>query len=299
MDLHFGGALARVGLALLCFSLAAPAAAQEAEAGESEARLHFRVGRAYHDSGRFIEAAHEFEEAYRLSPERPELLYNIFVAYRDGGQMRPAADALRNYLERVENVENRDQLGARLAAMERVIARQGTGSDEATEGGGATGSEGSEGTGAGTGAGTESTETTGGGAAGSSSSSSSSSSSTGTDTGGGGGLWVPGFIIGGVGAAAAIAGIITGVLALDARSSLEADYNCDTNGVCDAGFEGARDSGALLAGLTDGLIIGGAVVAVVGVVLAFVLADDGSSDTAHIDFGCSPDGCGATVRGSF
>ena len=116
---HFARA-ALVGL-LVCAS-AAPALAQGED--ESEARMHFRVGRAYYDSGRFLEAAHEFEEAYRQS-DRPQLLYNIFVAYRDAGRLQEAMEALRRYLELVPDAENRDQLTARLAAMERVAARGG------------------------------------------------------------------------------------------------------------------------------------------------------------------------------
>ena len=88
------------------------------------------------------------------------------------------------------------------------------------------------------------------------------------------------------------------MLALDAQASLESDYNCDAEGRCDPGFEGARDSGATLAGLTDGLLIGGLVVAATGVVLAFVLADDGGDeDTARFDFSCGPTGCMAGLRG--
>lgn len=286
---HFARA-ALVGL-LVCAS-AAPALAQGED--ESEARMHFRVGRAYYDSGRFLEAAHEFEEAYRQS-DRPQLLYNIFVAYRDAGRLQEAMEALRRYLELVPDAENRDQLTARLAAMERVAARQATAPSETTP---------SETTPSETApsetAPAETTDTAEATATTEATATSEAAAATETSEGatGGGGLWVPGFIIGGVGAAAAIAGVITGVLALDAQASLESDYNCDAEGRCDPGFEGARDSGATLAGLTDGLLIGGLVVAATGVVLAFVLADDGGDeDTARFDFSCGPTGCMAGLRG--
>jgi len=272
---------------LLALATVAPAMAQEED--ESEARMHFRVGRAYYDSGRFLEAAREFELAYEQS-DRPQLLYNIFVAYRDAGRLQEAMGALRRYLELVPDAENRDQLTARLAAMERVAARQAeaqaTETAEPTETAEATEPETTE-----TAEVSEPVETT---------EAVSPDPAPSASSDGGGGLWTPGFIIAGVGAAAAIAGIITGVLALDAQASLEADYNCDADGRCDPGFEAARDSGATLAGLTDGLIIGGVVVAATGAVLAFVLADSGGSDdTARFDFTCGPTGCMAGLRGQF
>lgn len=49
---------------------------------DEQARAHFRVGQSMYDAGRFAEAAHEFEEAFRLS-QRSELLFNAYVAFRD------------------------------------------------------------------------------------------------------------------------------------------------------------------------------------------------------------------------
>lgn len=71
----------------------------------------------YLERGRFEEAAREFEEAYALSP-RPEILFNLSVAYRDAGRFREAAGALRRYLEADPDTENRAMLEERLLRLE-------------------------------------------------------------------------------------------------------------------------------------------------------------------------------------
>lgn len=241
-----------------------PVLAQEAtpEEGESEARMHFRLGRAYYDSGRFTEAAAEFELAYEQS-QRPALLYNLYVAYRDAAQMRQAADALRRYLSLAVEVENRDQLEARLASMEAAAEDEPEPADAPPA---------------------EATPDT--------------PPASPSSAGGGGGTWTPGWIIAGVGGAIVVGGVITGVLALDAQARLESEFGCTAEGACQPGFEATRDEGALLAGLTDGFLIGGAAIAATGVILALVLSD-GGGDAATAGVGCGPEGCMGHVRGSF
>lgn len=87
---------------------------------QAAARTHFELGREHYDAGRLDEASAEFREAYRLS-DRPELLYNIYLAERDAGRTELARDALRAFLESGVAIENRSALEARLAAMDREI----------------------------------------------------------------------------------------------------------------------------------------------------------------------------------
>jgi len=84
---------------------------------EEEARIHFMAGRAHYEKGAFLEAATEFEAAYRVSGY-PKLLYNVYLAYRDGDAKEQAARALREYLEKESVIENRQQLEARLKVLE-------------------------------------------------------------------------------------------------------------------------------------------------------------------------------------
>lgn len=90
---------------------------------EEQARAAFRLGRAYYDNGDFVKAAEEFEKAYRIS-KKPELLYNVYLAYRDANMSREAAKALRGYLSEVNDIPNRAQLKSRLEALERSIKEE-------------------------------------------------------------------------------------------------------------------------------------------------------------------------------
>ncbi len=92
---------------------------------EAEARAHFGLGRAYYNSGRFADAAREFQLAYEQS-HRPALLHNIFLARRDMGDTVAARDALQQYLalDTTIEAEERRRLEARLVALNEAIARQ-------------------------------------------------------------------------------------------------------------------------------------------------------------------------------
>ena len=89
---------------------------------EEEARAHFNLAQLQYRRGRFLDAATEFEAAYALSP-RAELLYNIYIAYRDGGDLDSAARSLRRLLESdpLPRTLDREHLGARLEALEDQI----------------------------------------------------------------------------------------------------------------------------------------------------------------------------------
>ncbi len=254
--------------------LVAPAASAQ-EDNDEQARHHFRLGQAHYESGHFLEAAHEFEESYRLS-QRPALLQNIYVAYRDAGDLPRAADALRRYLDSTPQDENVPLLRRRLAALERSVA---DGGGEASSDADPSDAEGSG-------------ETDEGSAA------ASASSSGAPATSGGGTSPSPvGFIVTGVGAAMMLAGAITGGLALGAESELAS--NCP-NGACPPGYayEGRVSDLRALALTTDVLIPVGAAAAIAGVVLIFVL-QDGPSESATASAACASDGCMAFVRGRY
>lgn len=107
-------------------SQAKPAAEQAKPAGsttEAQAREAFERGRIHYDNGDFPRAAAAFEEAYKLSG-REGLLYNLYLSYRDANEDEKAAEALRAYLTKVEVIENRAQLEARLKALDAGIAQR-------------------------------------------------------------------------------------------------------------------------------------------------------------------------------
>ncbi len=128
------GWIAWTACVLAVVALAAPARAQESGAGAIEeerpspqptqaaitrAREHFDVALSLYRTGRFREAAVEFQRAYSLSGA-PELLHNLYLAYRDSGDLAAAAAALRQYLdvEREISDEQRSILEHRLEALE-------------------------------------------------------------------------------------------------------------------------------------------------------------------------------------
>lgn len=111
----------------------------------------------------------------------------------------------------------------------------------------------------------------------------------------GGGISPVGPIVAGIGAAAMIAGAITGGLAIAAHD--DATRGCTSDGHCPAELSSTADQAQLLANATDGLLFGGLAVAAAGVLLVFVLPSDGEAPSASA--GCSMTGCGAVVRGRF
>ncbi len=256
-----------VSLALLVSALA-PAIGHAQN--ENDARHHFRLGQAHYESGAFVEAAREFEESFRLSG-RTELLHNIYVAYRDAGELERAADALRRYLAGAQNIENEPMLRQRLAALERRIAQQGGGETAPPPGGGETTPRPREGG-----------ETT------------PPPPAHPTTPSPGPSFSPVGFVVAGAGGLLAIVGAITGGVAL----SMEGDIatSCP-NQVCpDQASLDKASTGYALALTTDILIPVGLVAAAAGIVLLFVLP---GSESARAGAACGPDGCFAAVRGRF
>ena len=100
----------------------ARATTQDEDMTDQQARSHFRLGREYYQQGRFPDAAREFEVAYGLSG-RAALLYNVYISYRDALDTPKAAAALRGYLAAVPDAPDRENLAARLAALESQVAQ--------------------------------------------------------------------------------------------------------------------------------------------------------------------------------
>ena len=116
--------LVALWLGLVCL-VGEPAglASAQADGDDDIARRHFELGRTYHQSGRFAEAAQEFQRAFDLSG-RPQLLYNISMAKRDGGDLSGAVEALDRYLREAGELKDRARLEARLRTMQEQLARE-------------------------------------------------------------------------------------------------------------------------------------------------------------------------------
>lgn len=243
--------------------MAAPVSAQEAMGPDEEAHMRFDLGRRYYDGGRFADAVQEFERAYALVP-LPDLLYNLYVAYRDGGDDVHAADALRRYIPSIHGDDaRRALLEARLRTLDERLAA-GTSAPPVAEEEHATlpPPEGSA----------ELAQPT------------TSSPS------------VAPWIVGGVGVAMILASVGTGVAAMGEADGLAAAC---PGGACAPGFESARDRGQSLAIATDVLWIAGAVTT--GAALIWLVVDATSSHTEQppVAAACTDTGCVALAQGSF
>ncbi len=86
-------------LLLLCaVARAQPATTTPAPSDDVDiAKAHFNTGEVNYEHGRFTEAAHEFEEAYRLSGRAP-LLYNVGKSYDAANDFARALDAYQRFL---------------------------------------------------------------------------------------------------------------------------------------------------------------------------------------------------------
>lgn len=289
--------LAPITIALVSMLLAcafASRATAQATDREAEARAHFRLSQSHYELGHFAEAAAELERAYALSP-RPDLLYNLYVARRDAGQLAAAASALRDYLAQAEQIENAALLRHRLAALEaQLAAGEASASADSSGTDGETTSEPR----ADAGPAAERAEDASAGP-------SAPETAPGDETAPSDERVRPsesarspspvGYAVLGVGAAALVAGLVTGGLALDRYGALEA--TCGADHGCPPGTEGARDEGLALATGTDALLIGGGVIATVGVVLLFTVLDE--TPAPPVSASCDGDGCRAAASFSF
>jgi tetratricopeptide (TPR) repeat protein len=266
-----GSWLAAVALGIAIVSSGARVHAQATPTqavDETQAREAFSRGRIHYDNGEFDQAATAFEEAYSLS-HRHALLYNLYLAYRDANQQEKAAEALRNYLDRVEVIENRPQLEARLKALEDGIAARKA--QEAAKAQAA--------------------------AAPSSNAAATHSEASLGEEPENKHWWVTPVILGSAGAAVMVGGVATGLMANSKQKEL--DDKC-MNGTCDPSLKATADSGKTLALVTDILLSGGGAALVVGTVLFFVKKPKSSEQpSTSASAVCTPRLCGGSVAVRF
>jgi hypothetical protein len=254
---------------------------------DDEARVHFRLGRAYYESGRFEEAAREFEAAYHHS-NRPQLLYNVFLAWRDAGRLRKAVYSLEKFLELVPDAPERDALSARLVSMRRLAEKEPEETDDGTVAPSRPTADIADGE-----AEAEAADSGADGVA-----------LTGADVDGGKKRSPVPWIVMGSGAALMVGGAVTGILALKTKSDL--DSACPEGGCPPgSGFESDVSRGKTLALMTDVLMITGAVAVGAGVVLMLLMKGGKKEqqmarrERPNASMGCGPHGCMGTLRVGF
>ena len=90
--------------------------AQVVASDDERGRTHFEAGASYYQSGRYSEAAHEFNEAFQLSG-RPEMLLNVSRAHEKAGEVHEAVLALELLLERFPQTSYRPEAETALARL--------------------------------------------------------------------------------------------------------------------------------------------------------------------------------------
>lgn len=255
-------------------SQAKPAAAPTGT--ENQAREAFERGRIHYDNGDFARAAAAFEEAYKLSG-REGLLYNLYLSYRDANQQEKAADALRNYLAKVEVIENRAQLESRLKALEAGIAQKKA--DEAKDAEAARRAE------------EERARHEQELAAQKAAAQKAEPAAVAEDKK----WWLTPVIVMGAGGALMVGSLATGLMANNKAQKLE-DGCMDGN--CPPALKSTADSGNTLALVTDILLFGGIATAAVGGVLMLLKRPKKQSakqDSARANVSCTRAGCAGSV----
>jgi len=283
--IHF---LIRLTLCWIVLNINDPVAAQDAN--EGRARAAFRLGQAHYENGNFVEAAKQFEKAYELS-KRPQLLYNIYLAYRDAIQPEAAARALRQYLEKAPDIENRFQLEARLRVLEKNLDKPSQKQEQESAVQPEPAVEPEEEQPSEQKPAPEETQP--------SVQEESPVEDMAEDKESGEFPLVP-VILMGSGGAMVLGSVITGIMTTSAQSDLEdkcPDKQCQPG----SDWESTKNSGQTLAIVTDVLLFGGIAVAGVGLVLLLLDGDeaDPSGGDTTVALGCVPGLCGGSVELSF
>lgn len=221
--------------------------ATELPGADDEGRLQFDLAARYYRTGRFELAGRTFEAAHAVS-HHPELLFNAYIAYRDGSLFADALRTLRAYVPSIEEPVLLAANQARLASLEELVARLET--PAATE----------------VVLSPAAIETNASVAVAAPETPPNEVSHA-----------VAPWILVASGAALSVASIGPGLAALRAESTL--DEGCDTTG-CPSDLQDTMDRGRRLQRTTDAMWITGAVVGVAG--LVWVLIDRlRSSDDDH------------------
>jgi tetratricopeptide (TPR) repeat protein len=104
-----------IGLCTAILGAYVPAGAQT---DDENARIHYESGAAYLKQSDNENALREFQAAYSLS-KRPALLLNIAVVYERMGKPKEAVDALTKYLEEDPKAPDRVTIETRIANLKK------------------------------------------------------------------------------------------------------------------------------------------------------------------------------------
>jgi hypothetical protein len=107
----------------LCTALLGAHVPAGAQTDDENARIHFESGAAYLKQSDNESALREFQAAYSLS-KRPALLLNIANVYERMGKPKEAVDSLTKYLEEDPKTAERGTVETRIANLKKRVESQ-------------------------------------------------------------------------------------------------------------------------------------------------------------------------------
>jgi tetratricopeptide (TPR) repeat protein len=99
---------------------AAPACAQS-EAGQKQARVHWKRATKLYDTQRYLEAVEEMQAGYAAFP-RPRFLFNMGHAYRRAGELAKSRDAYARFLEAEPDYANRSEVEKDIRSIDAALS---------------------------------------------------------------------------------------------------------------------------------------------------------------------------------
>ncbi len=285
---------AGTALALFALALATPCGVVRAQAADApsdrdqDARQLFQAAQVLYTDGDFERAGQMFESAYELSG-RTQMLYNAYLAYRDGQMHADAQRVLGQYLDQPD-AQNRHQLEARLAALQRAAEeseRSGASEETRAESVASSDDPGDSGEVPATATPEEAASDT----------------DVTHELEGTSGRSAVGPVVVGAGAALLIVGGVMGIMATKDANTL-AERCVGT--LCSPDDIGLRDQSRRRGNASTALLVGGGLTAALGAVLwalrgraADTEGDASASVRPRVDVGCNGHSCAALVRGNF
>lgn len=111
---------------IVCTFVIAGAGTVGAQSSDADARRHFEAGVSYFNTSEYEDALREFQRAYQLSePERrPAILRNIAAVYERMGNLQKTVETLEQYLQEDPETTERATVEIRIKNLKDKIAEQ-------------------------------------------------------------------------------------------------------------------------------------------------------------------------------
>jgi tetratricopeptide (TPR) repeat protein len=118
-----GVVLRGMAAALALGAMIVPSLTAGAQSSDEDARKHFEAGESYFKTSDYEGALREFKQAYALS-KRPLILLSMAAVYERMGRLQDTIDSLSKYLVEVPDAKDRATVELRIENLKRRLAEQ-------------------------------------------------------------------------------------------------------------------------------------------------------------------------------